>query len=347
MPRRSKPDDEGQHEYYIRREITGLEGFAVHSFPQQQQPQNFEAAARQVASCVLPAVHVPEQHLCITGMCSVLRYLIFHLAESCYLLGYQSSCLSAPAEVSTWTRFCEVDLPEATQRLIHGSSHQQDVVEGEIPHELAQFETHLRQPIRMHNIRKRMQSSQVVGGLLPEVAKQVVEAGKEIAFDNLGNKVDPIHLYAQSQHLYAEGPDFLLSDAIIFPYIFLLMEAKFKGLQDDLEAVLPKTMAWYNRVIIEEGALENCQDVIAADGNGSHLVAEQWQTIQLECPQVSNQSLYKSDPRRTNPRARVFTRQPDIDRALAAVQESPNIEVHKMHFKIDFLPASYKKPRFR
>jgi hypothetical protein len=34
------------------------------------------------------------------------------------LIGYQGGCLSAPAEVSSWTRFCEIDLPETTSTFL-------------------------------------------------------------------------------------------------------------------------------------------------------------------------------------------------------------------------------------
>ena len=68
----------------------------------------------QVASCGLPAVHLTEQQLCITGLCSTLRFLIscrpqLSQEPNQEILGYQGGCLSAPAEVSTWTKFCEVD----------------------------------------------------------------------------------------------------------------------------------------------------------------------------------------------------------------------------------------------
>ena len=39
-------------------------------------------------------------------------------------------------------------------------------------------------------------------------------------------------------------------------------------------------------------------------------------------PNVPNQSLYKSDPKRRNPNARAFTRQPDIDKAMAQVLDT-------------------------
>ena len=82
------------------------------------------------------------------------------------LLGHQSNCLSAPAEVSTWTKFCEIDLPRAVelenQELESEAEAEADEAEAsnEIPYELAQFEIHLRQPVKIHNIRKRMQQEQ-------------------------------------------------------------------------------------------------------------------------------------------------------------------------------------------
>ena len=42
---------------------------------------------------------------------------------------------------------------------------------------------------------------------------------------------------------------------------------------------------------------------------------------------VTGLRLYKSDPKRVNPSARIFTRQPDIDRAMEAISEATSIEV--------------------
>ena len=110
----------------------------------------------QVAACVFPAIFVAEDNLCITGLCSVLRYLIAELGNSSIqgLLGYQGNCLTAPAEVSTWTKFCEIDLPKATQTFLN---HDENSSSSILPYELAQFEVHLGQPVKIHNIRKRMQ----------------------------------------------------------------------------------------------------------------------------------------------------------------------------------------------
>ena len=56
----------------------------------------------------------------ISGLCSLLRYIVRKFSPDIHqtLLGHQNNCLSAPAEVSTWTKFCEIDLPRAI-----GSKH--------------------------------------------------------------------------------------------------------------------------------------------------------------------------------------------------------------------------------
>ena len=67
-------------------------------------------------------------------------------------------------------------------------------------------------------------------------------------------------------------------------------------------------------------------ETASSDGEAGGLL------IDLEWPQnVPNQSLYKSDPKRRNPNARIFTRQPDIERAMAQVFEVSKLEVRR-HF---------------
>ena len=142
------------------------------------------------------------QNLFITGLCSVLRCLIFHFSPLPELLGYQGNCLNAPAEVSTWTKFCEIDLPKATTKFLQASYQDE-----EIPRQIAQFEVHLGQPVKIHNIRKRMQED----GFVPsESSSKGLSNGEE------AKKEDPIYEYARTQHLYAEGMYYYLKNHIVF-----------------------------------------------------------------------------------------------------------------------------------
>lgn len=98
-----------------------------------------------------------------------------------------------------------------------------------LPLEMAKFEVHLHQPVRVHNIRKRMQtqltkkshkggnvgdeksSSTVVELVLDpgcsHITKAVfVERGCEKVLDSQsGRKIDAIQEFAQNQHIFAEG----------------------------------------------------------------------------------------------------------------------------------------------
>ena len=144
------------------------------------------------AAIELPAIRVEEKRLWIGGLCSTLRFLLrkaIHCnnrrddekAES--LLGFQGGCLIAPAEVSPWTKFCEVEMPGAVQTVLLTAARRRQL--DAMPEPVAKFETHLAQPVRMHNIRKRMQDE----GWISE--------GRD--------DEDPIVEFAKKKHVFAEG----------------------------------------------------------------------------------------------------------------------------------------------
>ena len=120
------------------------------------------------------------------------------------------------------------------------------------------------------------------------------------------------------KHCVYLGPDLLLSDLILYPHFYLITgfwdKASFK-------ALCPKSYAWFQRVSQE--SQPSCKEVIALSPKVSQM------NLKLKWPQeaVPNYSLYKSDPKRLNPSARIFTRQPDIDRAMEAISEASAIEV--------------------
>ena len=182
-------------------------------------------------------------------------------------------------------------------------------LEQELPYELAQFETHLRQPVRLHNIRKRMQQ----------------DSSEQIAVNENGENVDAILVFAQKQHLFAEGPDFLLSDALLFP-LFYLMQPYINC--KTFSQILPKTQAWFDRVKAQ--SLDTCAKFLMLpslqESRPASNVVSSMTWIWPQSVEVPNQSLYKSDPKRLNPSARIFTRQQDIDRAMKMIQEA-QIEV--------------------
>ena len=114
--------------------------------------------------------------------------------QLCYdLLGFQQGCLSAPQEVSTWTKFCEVDIHNPLVQLL---KEDEDSLAKHLPEDISRFESHLKQPVRMHNIREKMQKSGMVENIVIENTSEKVEEN--------GVRVDPINVYAKTQHVFAE-----------------------------------------------------------------------------------------------------------------------------------------------
>ena len=91
----------------------------IHVHSDKQLPQTVEYCALPVALCC-------QGRLVIAGLSSVLRLIVSqaqkshdaHTVEVDHLLGPKQNCLKACAEVSPWTKFCEVTLPTLTERLL-------------------------------------------------------------------------------------------------------------------------------------------------------------------------------------------------------------------------------------
>ena len=65
---------------------------------------------------------------------------------------------------------------------------------------ISRFEEHMNQPIRMHNIRKRMgamTSSTGEGVTSQEGNCKVLQNGRQVTLDEQGREVDPIELFAR------------------------------------------------------------------------------------------------------------------------------------------------------
>ena len=103
--------------------------------------------------------------------------------------------------------------------------------------------------------------------------------------------------------MYAEGPDCLLSDIILFLHYYLSFYAsKFATNIEKWEQILPKTVQWFHKVS-ELGALEIAQRLIHI--SNKYIDSE---IIEMTLPSVPEQSLYKSDPNRHNTALRIHTR---------------------------------------
>lgn len=97
-----------------------------------------------------------------------------------WLLAFREACLSACAESSVWTKYCELDLIGTIKQCLKSQT-------SEIPVDVIRLEHHLNEPVRTHNIRKISAQFPTTNGL--------------------------------PDHCYMEGPKMCLPDLIIFPLI--------------------------------------------------------------------------------------------------------------------------------
>ncbi|XP_067992964.1 glutathione S-transferase C-terminal domain-containing protein [Melanerpes formicivorus] len=235
-----------------------------------------------VQSCCLPAVVVKDGKFCRAGLSVVLRHIIQKTYEAdpsktdvVELLGFKKTCLKACAEVSQWTRLCEISIPLAVEGFLKASPEQRLTV----PPDILQLEKKLGEPVRVHNddkIRRQKLQQQKAGAksTMPAVGKEATEEGKtvemqehplqslelSIAFSKLlvqersdvGNR-EASHIRRTKtsdlpplDHIFAEGLYFTLADVVLLPCIHQFLASSRK--QGKNLVNLPLISSWYQRV---------------------------------------------------------------------------------------------------
>ncbi|XP_042791705.1 glutathione S-transferase C-terminal domain-containing protein isoform X2 [Panthera leo] len=215
-----------------------------------------------VQNCCLPAVVEKPDNFCRAGLAVVLRHIIQKSYEAdpskkeiLELLGFKKTCLKACAEVSQWTRLCELTIPLAIENFLKESSDQHPT----IPAEILQLERKLSEPVRVHNddkLRRQKLKQQKAAGVGPAHAKSKVlrqETSEEldssskslelqVAFSKLAvyeepatTNREPSHIRKAKvsdlpslEHVFAEGLYFTLADIVLLPCIHHFLE---KGIE--------------------------------------------------------------------------------------------------------------------
>ncbi|NXI69830.1 GSTCD protein, partial [Anseranas semipalmata] len=234
-----------------------------------------------VQSCCLPAVVVKDGKFCRAGLSVVLRHIIQKTYEAdpskkdvLELLGFKKTCLKACAEVSQWTRLCEISIPLAVEGFLTASPEHCRTV----PADILQLERKFGEPVRVHNddkIRRQKLQQQKAGAkaAVPVLGKEATEEGKtvevhedplpslelSVAFSKLhvqevSNAVREAPLIRRTKtsdlppldHIFAEGLYFTLADIVLLPCIhqFLVYSKK----QGKNLVNLPLISSWYRRV---------------------------------------------------------------------------------------------------
>ncbi|NXY82000.1 GSTCD protein, partial [Alcedo cyanopectus] len=266
------PTDEGVDEQFVTENLDDLQ---VHLISRSQLPV-------VVQSCCLPAVVARDGKFCRAGLSVVLRHVVQKTYEAdpskkdvLELLGFKKTCLKACAEVSQWTRLCEISIPLAVEGFLRASPEHCQA----IPPDILQLERKLGEPVRIHNddkIRRQKLQQQKAGAkaAVPVPANEATEEGRtvethehplpnlelSIAFskllvqevsDAVSREAPHIRRTKTSDlplldHIFAEGLYFTLTDIVLLPCIhqFLVYSKK----QGKNLVNLPLISSWYRRV---------------------------------------------------------------------------------------------------
>ncbi|XP_043238149.1 glutathione S-transferase C-terminal domain-containing protein homolog [Amphibalanus amphitrite] len=169
-----------------------------------------------------------------------------------------------------------------------------DPVKFTVPAELLQFEHHMHQPLRVHNVWKQDQAS-----------------GGTVRAWGSGDHRTALQCV---RHTYAEGHVLTISDLLLYPCLRLLTEAlRPHGLR--LSEAAPAVSQWMAAVEAVPGLAETWEACFPPEQP-----SQPGPRLALSLPEVAPQSLYKKDPARYKPKSRLFTVQSEVAAALERLE---------------------------
>ncbi|KAL7877134.1 hypothetical protein SRHO_G00037770 [Serrasalmus rhombeus] len=246
-----------------------------------------------VGACRLPAVLDAGGGFCRAGLAVVLRHIIQRTCQLqpgrtdvASLLGFKNTCLKACAEVSQWTRLCELGIPSAVEEHLRSPTEKHL----QLPAAIFHLEQRLGEPVRVHNDdkirRQKLQqqrnksspqsedpnpgkrektfpsepetqgpgaealSAEPYGGveLSAALAKLSVDAAPPSSARERSDirKVKTTELPAL-EHVFAEGLYFTLTDVVLLPCINQYLSSLQQHAPHAL-TFLPLLLRWYKRV---------------------------------------------------------------------------------------------------
>ncbi|XP_076583538.1 glutathione S-transferase C-terminal domain-containing protein [Chaetodon auriga] len=240
-----------------------------------------------VRGCRLPAALDETGSLCRAGLAVVLRHIINRTLEAdpsrndvLALLGFKKTCLKACAEVSRWTRLCEIGIPSAVEEHLKNPSKPYE----QLPLSILTLERRLAEPVRVHNDdkirRQKLQEqrqneknespggnpdSESDSGQSPQVCDEL-ELRAALAKLSV-DPVPPVSTRESSdirkvkttalpplEHMFAEGLYFTLTDVVLLPCVSQYLRSLQAHAASALHQ-LPHLLRWYSRVQEVPGVL--------------------------------------------------------------------------------------------
>lgn len=309
-----------------------------------------EFGSELASNCSFPVI--VSHDVVIAGLCSVCREIVKYADESYrYLLGFKESCLLAPSEASPWTKFCELDVVTCAKNvlLFHEQIKSAEFNgQYQLPDEIGNFESHLKQPVKAHNIKKMAID---IGKGMQSEKKQSQQTGSQPREQKLSRKT----VLAQTinvEHTFVEGPQISIADIILFPSFWIISTLIEKHATESIEEKLPLLHKWINEIINHE-RIADCMKFIpqpsgALDFKVNYILNE-----------TDSFTLYKRESKRYKPKQKVFTREDAIEQSLNKISElgieisstpqelNENDEDINWHLPFDALPEGGNLPENR
>ncbi|KAJ8712199.1 hypothetical protein PYW07_005041 [Mythimna separata] len=113
-------------------------------------------------------------------------------------------------------------------------------------------------------------------------------------------------------HEFAEGPFLTLADLVLLPSYHIIIQSIGEA---QFESLLPFTYKWYKNLI----SINYIQETLMYFMSQFNL--KQLPINELTIPKADDVSLYKCDPKRHNPKKRIYTNSDDIEKALSSITE--------------------------
>uniref|UniRef100_A0AAV2LM23 Glutathione S-transferase C-terminal domain-containing protein n=1 Tax=Knipowitschia caucasica TaxID=637954 RepID=A0AAV2LM23_KNICA len=286
-----------------------------------------------VRGCRLPCVLDESGRLCRAGLAVVLRHIINRTLEDnptrndvLALLGFKKTCLKACAEVSKWTRLCELGIPSSVEEHLQSPSK----VESLLPLAILCLEQHLSEPVKVHNddkIRRQKLKQQKQNGVttipIVEMDTNLAQSNDRLELDaalaKLSVDADPGLATRECsdirrvkttelpplEHVFAEGLYFTLTDVVLLPCIHQYL-CSLKTHAEHILDRLPRLLLWYRRVQEVPGvqlAATACGITFSTSWTGpscpSEASAQHSLSSPLECEETNQQLQFIGGPRPT------------------------------------------------
>ncbi|NP_001019633.1 glutathione S-transferase C-terminal domain-containing protein isoform X1 [Danio rerio] len=234
-----------------------------------------------VKMCRLPAALESDVGFCRAGLAVVLRHIIQRACQLmpdrrdvASLLGFKNTCLKACAEVSQWTRLCELEIPSAVEKHLQNPEDETN----RLPPAIINLEKRLGEPVKVHNDdkirRQKLQQQKKSDSQVKDAEKEPhpnVELSAALARLSTDavcppssrehsdiRKVKSTDL-PELEHVFAEGLYFTLTDVVLLPCIHQYL-ISLRTHSPSTLSHLPLLLRWYQRTQELSGVLRAAKD---------------------------------------------------------------------------------------